>query len=332
MAGNGTRFGILLPHFGAHASWPLIFEAAGEAEAYGFDSVWVRDHIVFRPHDLEGTDRSFFEPFSVLHAVAAKTERIRLGTGSLIPYRHPIHAALSIAALSGLAGDRLIIGFGAGNFDFEFEALGINHAKRPELVREQIPLLRRLLTGDAVSHEGTYYRFEDVQVLPRAVSPIPFWYCGGTPASTRHAAEYCDGWMPGRITVDTYRARVDALRDLCAAAGRSMPALAAIPMVSPGRNVDEALDGLSVELLLANANKQRFWVRPPHGSFETPADLRGSFLYGTPDDIVEGAVGFLQVGIDELVLDLRLRFGDFRECLATLGEEVLPRLRQAAAP
>jgi probable F420-dependent oxidoreductase len=328
--GNGTRFGILLPHFGEHASWPLILEAASQAEGYGFDSVWVRDHIVFRPHDIEGTDRSFFEPFSVLSAVAATTSRIRLGTGSLIPYRHPIHTALSIAALSQLAGDRVIIGFGAGNFDFEFDALGINHAKRPELVREQVPVLRQLLTGAEVSHHGENYRFEDVQILPRPAGDIPFWYCGGTPASTRHATEYCDGWMPGRITVDTYRARVAALRGLAAEAGRSIPSLAAIPLVSPGGSAEDALRTVDVGALLKSANKQRFWVRPEHGSFDTAEDLRGSLLYGTADDIVEGASGLLDAGIDELVLDLRLRFGEFGACLAVLGEEVLPRLRSRA--
>lgn len=327
MEGHATRFGILLPHFGEHASWPLIIDAAAQAERYGFDSVWVRDHVVFRPHDIEGSDRSFLEPFVVLSAVAVVTKQITLGTGSLIPYRHPIHTALSIAALSSLAGDRVVIGFGAGTFDFEFDAVGINHNHRPELVREQVPLLRRLLTGEAISHDGEHYRFTDVQVLPTPPGDIPFWYCGGTPASTRHATEYCDGWMPGRITIETYRARTDAIRRLAEERGRPMPTLAAIPLTSPGRTEREALEHVDVPALLKNANNQRFWVRPPHGAFETADDLSGALLFGSADDIAEQANAYLGVGIDEIVFDLRLRFGEFAECLDMLGEEVLPRLR-----
>jgi probable F420-dependent oxidoreductase len=330
MANRSTRFGTLLPHFGAHASWDAVIDAAVSAERYGFDSVWVRDHIVFRPHDIEGTDRTFLEPFGALTAVAMATTSIGLGTGSLIPYRHPIHTALAIAGLSTLCGDRLIVGFGAGTFDYEFQALGIHPDNRPEVVREQVPLLRRLLTGEPVSHHGAAFQFDEVQILPRPAGLIPFWYCGGTPASVRHAVEYCDGWMPGRITIDTFRARTEKLSALSDEAGREMPKVGAIPLTSPGRTAEAALEGIDVESLLANANRQRFWKRPASGAFETVEDLRGSIIYGSPDDIAEQAAAFMEVGIDEIVFDLRLRFDDFADCLSILGEEVLPRLRTLA--
>jgi len=326
---TGTNYGILLPHFGEHASWDRILKGARAAERLGFHSVWVRDHLVFHPHGMEGTDQTFLEPFTVLTAVAAVTERLVLGTGSIIPHRHPILGAQLIAALSTLSGGRVIAGYGAGNFDHEFEAIGVTGVERPELVREQVTIFRRLWSGETVTREEGYYRFSDVALKPTPVAKVPIWYCGGTPASTRHAIEYCDGWMPGRITIPTYKRRVGSMIKAAEEAGRAMPTLASIPITSPGKTRSEALAKVSVDGLLNNANGQRFWVKPPHGEFRTPEDLDGSFIFGSSDDMVQQVGRYLAVGIDLLVFDLRFRFSDFDECLAQLGEEVLPKLRAA---
>ncbi len=326
MPSTGTRFGLLLPHFGEHARWTTVLGAARHAERYGFDSVWVRDHLVFHPHGIEGTDPTFFEPFTVLAAVAAATERITLGTASLIPHRHAIYTAQLVACLSALAPGRVIIGFGAGAFNHEFESIGLGAGPRWDLVREQVTVIRALVKGESLSHQGAHYRFRDVSLRPTAVGEIPIWYCGGTPASTRYAVEYCDGWMPGRITFPTYAKRVEALRKMAAERGRAMPALAAVPITSPGRSREDAVARVNLGGLLKNANGQRFWVRPPGGTFQTADDLGGSFIYGAADDIVEQVRRYREIGIDHLVFDLRFRFDEYFDCLSQLGEEVLPKL------
>jgi len=89
------KFGLLLPHFGEHASKRNVIDGSVLAEQVGFDSVWVRDHLVFEPHgEMEKPDRTFYDALTTLTAIGAVTERIELGTGSLIPFRHPLVTAL----------------------------------------------------------------------------------------------------------------------------------------------------------------------------------------------------------------------------------------------
>src|SRR3990172_141431 len=101
--GKRYEYGLLLPHFGEHASRDSLLGMARAAEAHGFDSVWVRDHLVFHPHGMEGQDRTHIEPLITLGAIAGATDRLKLGTGSLIPFRHPIHTALALSSLEFVA-------------------------------------------------------------------------------------------------------------------------------------------------------------------------------------------------------------------------------------
>src|ERR687884_838136 len=167
MADTTRRYGLLLPHFGEHASRDYLIRGAQTAERYEFDSVWVRDHLVFHPHGMEGQDRTHVDPMVTLGLVAGVTEKLILGTGSLIPYRHPIQTALALSSLEALAGPgRVIAGFGIGTFDHEFNAAGLGGIDRRELIEEQIAIIRKLWTGQEVSIEGKFYRFEAVDIHP----------------------------------------------------------------------------------------------------------------------------------------------------------------------
>lgn len=329
-----TKYGLLLPHFGAHADRERLLEGSKLAESYGFDSVWVRDHLIFEPHgEMEDPNRSFFDALITLTAIGAVTERIELGTGSLIPFRHPLEVALSVATLTHLAGPRFICGYGAGNFDHEFEAVGIDvEVKRWDLVKETAEILKRVWTENGVDYDGQNYRFEDVTIEPKPVGgPPPFWYCGNTPASARRAVEYCEGWMPGRISLATFRARVETMRELSEAAGRPLPTPAVIPPTSIEPTHEAALRDVNVEGLLAWANKAKYWVKPPSGRFETWEDLEGTLIAGSPEDVVEECLKFEDAGCEHLVFDFRFKFERFFEQIELLGTEVLPRLRKAAA-
>ena len=94
------KFGLLLPHFCEYGSTELCVEGSKKAEAYGFDSVWVRDHLVFEPHGMEGEDNTHIEGLLILAAVATVCKKLILGTGTMISHRHPIHLAQSMAGLS----------------------------------------------------------------------------------------------------------------------------------------------------------------------------------------------------------------------------------------
>lgn len=323
-----TQYGLLLPHFGQHASKEKLIEGSKKAESLGFDSIFVRDHLVFHPHGMEGTNNTFIDPFIVLAAIGAVTSKIQLGFGSLIPHRHPLLMSLMINSLEYMAGERLILSMGIGNFQVEFDALGMNDWPRAEVAEEQLEILRKSWTQDHFSHEGKFYKNAEVGFNPRVKKPIPIWYAGATPASVRRALAFCDGWFPGRITLNTYKKRVEKLRTDAQAMGRPRLLEGCIPIVSIDTSREAALRKVNVPGLIKNANEQKFWVKPESGSFTKWEDLEGSFMVGTPDDIVRDVQRYLETGIDHIVFDLRFRFDEWDYCMELLGKEVLPKLRK----
>jgi alkanesulfonate monooxygenase SsuD/methylene tetrahydromethanopterin reductase-like flavin-dependent oxidoreductase (luciferase family) len=323
------KFGLLLPHFGEHASKEKLLEGSKLAEDVGFDSVWVRDHLVFEPHgEMEKPNRTFYDALTTLTAIGAVTERIELGTGSLIPFRHPLVTALMAGTITQLVGPRLILGFGAGTFDHEFDAIGWGDRDRVELVRSNAEILRRVFTENDVDYSDGNFTFNDITIEPKPVGGrVPFWYCGATPRSARLAVEFCDGWMPGRISLHTMAKRIETMRDLSERQGKTMPTIAVIPPTSIEETREEALKHVNIPGLLAWANKSKFAVRPPSGKFETVEDLEGQLIVGSPDEAVAEIKKFGDLGTQHLVFDFRFKFDRFFEQIKLLGSEVLPHLR-----
>ncbi|TDC47230.1 LLM class flavin-dependent oxidoreductase [Jiangella ureilytica] len=324
------KYGLLLPHFGEQADRDKLLRGSQRAEELGFDSVWVRDHLVFEPHgEMEKPNRTFYDALTTLTAIGAVTERIQLGTGSLIPFRHPLVTALMAGTMSHLLGeDRLILGFGAGTFDHEFEAIGWGDRDRVELVRSNAEILKRVFTENEVTYKDDNFSFEDVSIEPKPLGGrIPFWYCGATPRSARLAVEFCDGWMPGRIAMATLKKRVEVIDELSAAAGRKRPTIAVIPPTSIERTREEALQHVNIPGLLAWANKSKWAVKPPSGQFETVEDLEGQLIAGDVDGAVEECRKFEAAGVEHLVFDFRFKFDKWFDQIELLGTEVLPKLK-----
>ena len=328
VADTTLRYGLLLPHFGAYTSREVLLRAARAAERYGFDSIWARDHLVWHPHKLEGQDPTYVDLFVTLALAAGVTERIILGSASLIPHRHPINAALALAGLEFMAGPgRLIAGFGIGTYNHEFEAAGMAHIDRRELIEEQVAIMRRLWTGERVSYSGQFYSFEDVDIhpTPSAADAIPIWYCGNSPASVRRAVEYCQGWMPGRMPIRTYAKRIERLRQRTEEAGQAVDRRRD-PDHQPGPHDG---GGPGEGELAGDAANRRQGLDPARvrslGAGRRP---RGRPDRRPPDTIVEITRRYQRAGLQHTVYDLRFRFDDWEECVAILGEEVLPQLRR----
>jgi len=322
-----TRFGLLLPHFGEHADQDLLVEGARRAELLGYDSLWVRDHLVFHPHGMEGTDRTFIEPFVTLTYLAGVTERIGLGAATIIPFRHPINMAYSVASMSWMTRRRFDLGIGAGNFQHEFDVIGQGDLARPALMQEQALIARRLWTGDSVDWHSELYDFDDVDLTPRPVHPVPLWWGGATPASARMAVDFCDGWLPGRITFPTYETRVAKIREMTTEQGKQMIMTGAVPVTSLDASTAAAIERLNVPGLIKNANAQKFWLKPDSGEFTRIEELDGSILAGTPDDVVRGIQRYQEIGCDLLIIDFRMRFDDWLEQLEIFAREVMPRVQ-----
>ena len=321
-----TRFGLLVPHFGEEADQDLLIGGAQLADRLGFDSLWVRDHLVFHPHGMEGTDRTFVEPFTTLAFLAGVTERIGLGAATIIPFRHPILMSYSVASLSWITRRRFDLGIGAGNFQHEFDVIGLGHVGRPELMKEQTLIARRLWNGETVAWRSENYEFEDVDLKPRPLHPVPVWWGGATPASARLAVDFCEGWLPGRITFPTYARRVADIRRMGEEQGKPAIMTGAVPVMSIDTTFEAAAARMNVQGLLTNANAQRFWIKPESGTFTRIEELDGSILVGSPDDIVRGIERYQEIGCDLLVFDFRMRFPDWLQQIEILAREVLPRV------
>ena len=323
------QYGVLLPHFGSQASKQRLIEGSKQLERYGFDSVWVRDHVVFHPHPHEDQNRTHVDPFVVLSAVAASTEKLTLAMGTLIPHRHPIHAALLLGSLEFMAGPgRVLSAWGIGGYSQEFDAIGMGEWDRKELLAEQVDIIRRLWTGEEVTYDGSFYRFNHVAIRPAPASrSIPIWYGGTSAAAVRRAVEYCDGWIPGRMPRRDYRKLMDRMRRLADEAGKPLPRTGTIPFVSPGRTVEEGASHYRIPELAEEAVHTKYLL-PESGEFRTASDFDGALMAGPADVIVEEVRKHQEAGAEHVVFDLRVRFQDWEECIQMLGEEVLPVLHR----
>lgn len=323
------EFGLLLPHFGEYADRDRVIGGAQLAEREGFDSVFVRDHMMFEPHgEFEKPDNTFYEAFTTLTAIGASTERIKLGTGSLIPFRHPIHTALITGTMANLFPGRLILGMGSGNSDRQFEQVGLGGVFRPALVESNANILRKLWTESEVEYSDEHYTFDDVTIRPKPPVDIPFWYCGNTPKSARMAVDFADGWLPGRIGLATLEKRVETLRTRSAEQGKPCPTVGIIPSASVELTREDALSTVNVDGLLAWANHAKFWVKPPSGTFETVEDLAGVLLVGTPEQVAEQALALHAAGVQHLVFDTRLKFQRWYEQIEMFAREVIPLVKR----
>ena len=227
----------------------------------------------------------------VLAGVASVTERIKLGTGCLIPHRNPVHAALLLASLAKMAGsDRILVGFGLGSFDHEFDIVGMRDSDRRVVIERTGGDLPEVMVGRAVSHNGTYYQFEDAEIRPTPFGrDLPIWYSGTSLASVRRAIEYCDGWIPGRMPRRDYLKRINRLESLAEEAGKPRPPAGVIPYTSPGRSMEEAKRAFDLDGLIEEARRR--YSLPDGGEITDLEHLDGAIIAGPPEEDRGGGEG-----------------------------------------
>jgi alkanesulfonate monooxygenase SsuD/methylene tetrahydromethanopterin reductase-like flavin-dependent oxidoreductase (luciferase family) len=324
----GMTYGVLIPHFGAETSAKRIIEGAVLAEEAGFDAVWVRDHLLWTPHGMEGDDPTFVEPLAALAAIASRTSKIHLGTAVLIPVRWPLKLAQDLASLSYLADGRIIAGLGLGSGEKELGAVGFKRSDRKKIFVETTEILRKVWYEHSMSHDGELFQYEDIAIYPKPVNPIPLWYGGTTIQSVRNAVDYCEAWMPGRIPLDTLDDRLSALDELSAAKGVKITK-SVIPLVKIDKDSKRARADIPIEALAGSSEASKTWIKPKSGGFDTLEDLRGIIAVGNPEEVVEQIAEFAERGMDHFVFDLRMQYENYEETLELIATEVMPRLRAA---
>lgn len=323
------RIGILLPHYGQHCAKDRLREGSKLAEREGFDSLWVRDHLIWKPHGMEGDDRTFLDAFVTLGVVAGATQRIELGTAVLIPIRWPLKVAQNVATLSYLSGRRLHAGFGLGSNKQELAAAGFTVEDRVAIFDETVAICKLAWSTGRVDWHGKRFRVDDVVLAPQPAAEVVTWYGGTTQASVRRAVNACEGWLPGRLPFATFDRRIEYLRQQEEGASRPTK-IGAIPLVFLADSRGAAEKAIDVPALAHSSEGSERWVKPPSGEFETVADLEGLVMAGSPDDLVEEIDKFAARGVDHLVLDFRLQFERYEELIKIVGSEVLPKVRRAS--
>lgn len=220
---------------------------AARAEALGYESVFVPDHVVI-PVDFAskypGTDDGGFpygaavplyDPWTVLTTIGVATSTIRLGTAVyLLGLRHPIVTARHAVTLETLVGPRLVLGVGAGWLTEEFAALGIDPRSRFSRAEEAAVALRRLWTEPEPSFHGRHFDFGPVHLVPKPASTPhpPILFGGDSDGALRRALRVGDGWMSGGVAADVDG--VAALLDRLAATRAALHA-EGDPAVDPER-------------------------------------------------------------------------------------------------
>jgi probable F420-dependent oxidoreductase len=231
----------------SHTEPEQIVEVARIAEAVGFHGVVASDHLFYPekmasayPYSEDGKpgfakDTPWLEPGALLAAIGGATRTLWLSHAVMIlPLRHPLEVAKSLATVSRIAGGRVALGAGVGWMKEEFDQLGRDFHTRGRRTDEMIEVMRKLwASGGPVEHHGRFFDFDPIWMHPTPSAPIPVWIGGQSEPALRRAARLGDGWIASGCDVseiEVWTRRLDALRR---EAGRSqMPFSVLVPLAS----------------------------------------------------------------------------------------------------
>lgn len=227
-----------------------LVQWAVRAESLGFDGAFVGDRLLSEATTPDGAvvyGASMLDVTVALATMAAHTERLLVGPLVLVfAYRHPVQLAKTFASLDAVSGGRLVLGAGIGWNAREFDVLGVPMAARGARFEEAIEVVRRLWTGEPVSHDGPTWTFSDVQVVPPPTRPggPPLWLASFSPGQALdwtgalpplalrqldRVGRLADGWVPlvysasakRRLAADTLTMAWETVLTSAEAAGRS---------------------------------------------------------------------------------------------------------------
>jgi probable F420-dependent oxidoreductase len=245
--------------------WPRL---AAAAEAAGFDSVAVSDHVVYPstlnskyPYTPDGTplftpDEDWPDPWVAVGAMSSVTSRLRFLTNVyVLPLRNPFVVAKAVGTAAYLSGGRVGLGIGAGWMAEEFELLEQPFARRGKRMDEMVDVVRALWGGGMVEYHGEFYDFEPVEMRPAPPGPVPIYVGGHSEAAFRRAARLGDGWLGVHYTVRELIDHCDTLlraREDAGTADRPFEIIAS-PMAAPTPDLLEELAAVGVTTILTSS-------------------------------------------------------------------------------
>jgi alkanesulfonate monooxygenase SsuD/methylene tetrahydromethanopterin reductase-like flavin-dependent oxidoreductase (luciferase family) len=192
MPTDRLRYGLCVTNIGTYADPRAVARVGAAAEASGWESLLVWDHLAFVWGPPSG------DPWVILAMVAAATSELRLGTAvTPVARRRPHVLAQTLATLDVATDGRMIFGAGLGGVPGEFASFGedATPAVRAARLDEGLEVLARLWSGERVWHEGAHFTVRDVALAPLPVRRhIPIWIGGSSPRARARAARW-DGWV-----------------------------------------------------------------------------------------------------------------------------------------
>jgi probable F420-dependent oxidoreductase len=308
-----NTFGLAMRNFTTYPEMPdpqALIAYAVKAEALGFDSIWVWDHIFL------GVDPPFpvIDSLTLLTAVAARTSRIKLGTGVLVlPLRNPVVLAKELASLDLIAGGRLLLGMASGWYRREFDAVGVPFQERGRIMDRNLEILRRLWAEDQVNGDYPPHRLRGANLSPKPAR-LPVMLIGGYVERALKRAAVNGGWLTYFYTPEGFAKSWAKVRGFAEAAGRDPDALL-------NANQLPIYIGASREAVEAPMMK---WLGQEWDYAAWSDSTKEAAIIGTVDECVAQLRAQLAVGVQKLIfIPYRYR----TDQIEIIARDIIPRLR-----
>jgi alkanesulfonate monooxygenase SsuD/methylene tetrahydromethanopterin reductase-like flavin-dependent oxidoreductase (luciferase family) len=314
---TAMQFGVLLPTREAVMSgWrdpAAIYQLAERAEELRFHSVWVGDSLTARPR---------LEALATLAAVGARTRRVRLGTSIfLAALRQPVMLAYQLASVDWLSGGRVDLGVGYGRpndaaHELEYRHVGITAENRIKRTEEIVTVLRRLWRENDMSHEGAFYRFEQVSLEPKPAQAggIPIWLASNeVEPGLKRVARMGDAWINNIKTAQAYGECWKKIQNYAADAGRDPGAIhPSVYMTVAGGAKSDAEEGMA------------FLAQYYNRSYEAVANSM-LCVTGSWNDVIDRIEAYGEAGARTVVLRFAARdqTRQLESCAEALGRRGL---------
>jgi probable F420-dependent oxidoreductase len=271
-----VKLGIQLPEVEREVRWPEYLVLARAAEEAGFDSIRVGDHLLYRNDG--GPERGPWEAWTLLSALAAVTERVRLGPLVACTAFHPPGLIAKMAAtIDEVSGGRFVLGLGAGWQEQEFAAFGLPYDRRVSRFEEAFAIVRGLLAGERVTVDGRYWQVRDAVLLPPPARRTPLMIGSNGPRVLGIALPHVDAWNTWYTDFGNSAEGFAELNERISAAARDV-----------GRPPEDVERSACVLVVLDRSSPERPLEVPP--------------LEGPPDRIAERLRELSDAGADEAIL------------------------------